>query len=153
MNSLLPGSSSWVNWKTTSIYYKIPRHPVTMKKVLPFLPATLYYGLIFFLSSRSHTLDVPVPNFDKLAHGAAFSLLGFLLALGFFKSLHASLKMKILCAWLLGAGLGILDEIHQIFVPGRASDPLDATADAIGVGLGILLYWLVVRKKISPGSR
>jgi VanZ family protein len=118
-----------------------------MKKVLPFLPAALYYGLIFFLSSRSHLPSISVPNFDKLAHGAAFSVVGFLLAYGFFKSLHASLKIKILFVWLLGTGLGILDEIHQIFVRGRSSDPLDATADAIGVGLGILLYWLVVGRK------
>lgn len=118
-----------------------------MKKVLPFLPAALYYGLIFFLSSRSHLPSISVPNFDKLAHAAAFSVMGFLLAYGFFKSLHASLKIKILFVWLLGTGLGILDEIHQIFVRGRSSDPLDATADAIGVGLGILLYWLVVSRK------
>jgi VanZ family protein len=124
-----------------------------MKKVLPFLPAALYYGLIFFLSSRSHLLHVPVANFDKLAHGLAFSVMGFLLAFGFFKSVHASLKTKILFVWLVGTGLGILDEIHQIFVRGRTSDPRDATADAVGVGLGIFLYWLVVRKKISRGSR
>jgi VanZ family protein len=124
-----------------------------MKKVLPFLPAALYYCLIFFVSSQAHPLHVAVANFDKLAHAAAFSVMGFLLALGIFKSFHGSLKIKILSVWLLGTGLGILDEIHQVFVPGRTSDPLDATADAIGVGLGILLYWLVVRKKISPRSR
>ena len=153
MNSLRPASPSRVNWKRCSIYYKIARHQAPMKKVLPFLPAALYYCLIFFVSSQSHPLRVPVANFDKLAHGAAFSVMGFLLAFGFFKGLHASLKIKILSVWLLGTGLGILDEIHQVFVRGRTSDPLDAIADGIGVGLGILLYWLVVREKISSRSR
>jgi VanZ family protein len=118
-----------------------------MKKALPFLPAALYYGLIYFLSSRHLNLDVPLPEADKLAHGAAYGLLGFLLAFGFFRLLRIPLKTKLGGVILTGAGLGILDEIHQIFVPGRSPDALDAAADAVGVVLGLLLFRLIFRKK------
>lgn len=118
-----------------------------MKKALPFLPAALYYGLIFVLSSRRLKLDVSLPNFDKLAHGAAYWLLGFLLAFGFFKLLRLSLKTKQGGVILTGVILGILDEIHQIFVPGRTPDPLDIAADAVGIVLGLILFRLIFRKK------
>lgn len=118
-----------------------------MKKALPFLPAALYYGLIFFVSSRPLKLDVSLPNFDKLAHGAAYGLLGFLLAFGFFKLLRFSLKTKLGGVILTGVILGILDEVHQIFVPGRTPDPLDASADAVGIVLGLILFRLIFQKK------
>jgi VanZ family protein len=123
-----------------------------MKKALPFLPAALYYGLIYFLSSRRLNLDVPLPNADKLAHGAAYGLLGFLLAFGFFKRLRLSIKTKLGLVILTGVGLGILDEIHQIFVPGRTPDPLDAAADALGVALGLFLFRLIFQKKPAEKS-
>jgi VanZ family protein len=123
-----------------------------MKKALPFLPAALYYGLIFFLSSRPLKLDVSLPNFDKLAHGAAYGLLGFLLAFGFFKLLRFSLKTKQGGVILTGVILGILDEIHQIFVPGRTPDPLDVAADAVGIVLGLILFRLIFQKKLPEKS-
>lgn len=123
-----------------------------MKKALPFLPAALYYGLIFFVSSRPLKLDVSLPNFDKLAHGAAYGLLGFLLAFGFFKLLRFSLKTKQGGVILTGVILGILDEIHQIFVPGRTPDPLDVAADAVGIVLGLILFRLIFQKKLPEKS-
>jgi VanZ family protein len=118
-----------------------------MKKALPFLPAAFYYGLIFLLSSRRLELDVSLPHFDKLAHGAAYGLLGFLLAFGFFGLPRLSLKIKWGGVILSGIGLGILDEVHQIFVPGRTPDLLDAAADALGIALGLLLFRLISAKK------
>jgi VanZ family protein len=47
----------------------------------------------------------------------------------------------------IGILLGILDEIHQYFVPSRYSDILDGLADAAGIGLGILVYCYFDQKK------
>jgi VanZ family protein len=43
---------------------------------------------------------------------------------------------------------GISDEIHQIFVPFRQADILDAVADAIGsiCGVTIFYYWMVRKR-------
>ncbi len=124
-----------------------------MRKALPFLPSVLFYGLIFFLSSRPLEVDVSWPYFDKLAHGAAYTILGFLLAFGFFRSLRATLKTCLAGVLVTGMSLGILDEVHQIFVPGRTADLRDAAADTIGVILGLILYRLIFKKqKPKSGS-
>lgn len=103
------------------------------------LPAALYMALIWALSSMSLT-DVSIDEFpfrDKGIHALEYGVLGFLVA-------HASLRtwphrgrLRIFgVALLMTAGWGILDEIHQAFVPGRSSDVLDVVADLIGALFG-----------------
>lgn len=41
------------------------------------------------------------------------------------------------------------DEIHQIFVPGRAAQVKDVFIDSAGASVGILMYWVISRKKID----
>jgi VanZ family protein len=36
---------------------------------------------------------------------------------------------------------GILDEVHQAFVPGREASVFDGVADAVGVVTVSLIYW------------
>jgi VanZ family protein len=118
-----------------------------MKKYLAFFPAALYYALVFYLSSKPLKAGLPIPSFDKWAHVFEFTLLGLLLSFGFFKTFKMSLRIKVLLTLAIGILLGILDEIHQYFVPGRHSDILDALADVVGIGLGILVYCYFDQKK------
>ncbi len=119
-----------------------------MKKYLHFLPAAGFYGLIFFLSSQSDLgVDMPVRWGDKVPHALEFAVMGFLLQLGFSRVLLTSTRLKIVLTFLAGTVLGILDEFHQKFVPGRVCDVRDAAADAVGVVLGIAAYWYFLRKK------
>jgi VanZ family protein len=118
-----------------------------MKKYLAFLPAALDYALVFYLSSKALRVGLPIPSSDKWAHVFEFALLGFLLSFGFFKTLKTSLRIKVLLTLAIGILLGILDEIHQYFVPSRYSDILDGLADAAGIGLGILVYCYFDQKK------
>lgn len=118
-----------------------------MKKFSYFIPAACYYALIFVLSSKPHPIEVEVPLFDKWIHLVEFGALGFFISFGFFKSLKTSLRIKMNSTLLSGILLGIADEIHQYFVPGRDSDILDAIADALGIFLGLLAYWYLSEKK------
>jgi VanZ family protein len=118
-----------------------------MKKLLPFLPAILFYLLIFTLSSRNLGIRIHIHHFDKVVHGIEFAIMAILLCFGFFNVLKASLPKKILVTFFLGLALGILDEFHQHFVPGRHMDALDALADALGVACGILIYLYVPKKR------
>jgi VanZ family protein len=122
----------------------------TGKKVLYFLPATLYCAAIFYFSSKTISIDVGISNFDKFLHGLEFGGLGFLLALGFFRTLQHSMKLRIGVSWGAGLVLGTLDEFHQTFVPGRQSDVLDLLADAVGSALGVLIFILIARKIKLP---
>jgi VanZ family protein len=124
-----------------------------MKKARYFVPAILFYLLIFILSSQDLDIDLPGHGLDKVAHFFEFALQGFLLSLGFFNALSLSPNVKSILAFLTGLSMGILDEFHQLFVPFRTSDLHDALADAAGVVFGILVFrYLLERKKRAPKS-
>jgi len=124
-----------------------------MKKLRYFIPAILFYLLIFFLSSQDLNIDLPAHGLDKVAHFFEFALQGFLLSVGFFNAFSLSPAVKSTLALLTGLSMGILDEFHQLFVPQRTSDIRDALADAAGIVAGILVYrYLAGRKKRAPES-
>lgn len=122
-----------------------------MKRWLSFLPAILFYLLIFVLSSSAIPISLHLGRLDKIAHFLEFGSLGFLLAIGFFNAFSFSPTMK--SALTLGSGLilAILDEWHQLYVPLRISDVLDIVADAAGLVFGIILFRsLVGWKRRTP---
>jgi VanZ family protein len=118
-----------------------------MRRVRYFVPALVFYLLIFILSSLDYDLDIPVRGLDKLAHFIEFSFLGFLLSLGYFKTFTFPAPVKSLLVFITGLPLGALDELHQLFVPGRTSALKDVLADAAGIIAGILVYYLYVAKR------
>lgn len=112
-----------------------------MKKILFFTPAFLYYAFIFYLSSRSYDIKIDILFFDKAIHLVEFAFLGFLLSFGYFMSLKSSLMMKAVLTICSGIILGSLDEFHQYFIPRRSVEFFDIIADAIGILVGLLLYY------------
>jgi VanZ family protein len=118
-----------------------------MKKSIHFLPLVVYYAVIFYLSSRSHfPVAEPFNGFDKIVHAAVFGGLGFLLARAFDKGFKSPWPRKFIFVFLLGAGLGLLDEFHQFFVPGRNADLWDAATDAVGIAAGIVFFRWIMRR-------
>ncbi len=117
-----------------------------MKKLRYFLPAALFYSLVFFLSSKDLGIRLNGGWTDKLAHLIEFAVLGALLAVGFFNALNASLRAKVGATWLSGLILGALDEYHQVFVPSRIADLADLLADAVGIAAGIIIYVYLSRR-------
>jgi VanZ family protein len=91
------------------------------------VPALLYMGLIFYLSSQ------PAPSIgvsDKILHMAGYGALALAVLFGLAGS------MRFWRAWALSLLISSLyggsDEIHQSFVPSRTADVFDALADAAG---------------------
>lgn len=96
---------------------------------------------------------------DKMGHAAEFGILGLLAA-------NALLSAPGLCnmvpgresVWqgaVLMAGLwGLIDEIHQFWIPGRNTDPTDLLADVVGAAVGawILLRWIRPREERNGAS-
>lgn len=101
-------------------------------------PPILYCLLIFFQSSYPSLEQTPdFPHMDKLLHGGAYALLGFL----FYRALRAGrLAGRIFVLFFLSSVLatlyGVSDEIHQHFVLSRNADILDVAADAVGSVIG-----------------
>ena len=110
------------------------------------MPLILYWLLILTLTSLPG-MDVPnIQINDKIEHILAYGGLGFLLNL----SLRIQNKFTIVKkypAWftvLIVSSYGALDELHQLFIPGRSCDILDWTADTVGVIIGVTIMTILI---------
>lgn len=107
-----------------------------------FAALLIWTGTLWLLSShpgRPH--ELPVPHLDKVAHFSYFFSGGILFA-GWKRSLHPEAPQwrGIITATIIAMALvGILDEWHQCFTPGRSgADPWDWLADLLGGAAGAL---------------
>ena len=103
----------------------------------------MIYWLILFVATTLPAQDLPKTGVgDKIEHFLAYLILAVLLNLTLmFQNKYSTLKNK---AWLytliFSLIYGGLDEIHQVFIPGRDCDILDWISDSSGVlvGLGVM---------------
>jgi VanZ family protein len=107
------------------------------------LPVLAWAAVIFALSAIPD-LGTGLGGWDlvlrKIAHAAEYALLGALLV-------RATTRPGP--AFALGVLYAVSDEIHQAFVPGRHGAPLDVAIDAVGVGIGILLWQSVQSRRLA----
>jgi VanZ family protein len=85
-----------------------------------------------------------VGGIDKIEHFLAYTVLAFLLGLAFnFQSVfQINLKQRFLVSFILSVTYAILDEVHQIPIPGRYFDWWDLFSDFIGILIGLAaLKW------------
>ena len=122
-----------------------------MRTIRFFVPAALYYGLIYFLSDQPQIrIPLAFPLQDKIFHFAIYAGFGVCLLFGLARIDRLGARRRLGTLVILGAIAAGLDEFHQAFVPGRTSDFADAAVDV----LGILAAWLIVRVLIRlPAGR
>ena len=128
--------------------------PETERKIRAWVPAIVYTALIFGVSSISG-VSPPVPCFklfDKVAHVVEFSGLALFLMVAFRGSLpDVRRAMTPFFVIAVGLAVGVLDELYQFSVPGRAVEFLDWVGDAVGVligtGVGALHGRFMARKR------
>ncbi len=108
-----------------------------MQKIILRLPALITMGISWYLSSGTlETVQLPSVS-DKLIHLVCFAGLGFFWTWWFKKEAWLQRPVRhILLVTLIVAAYGMVDEIHQYFVPGRHASILDWVADLIGGFLG-----------------
>lgn len=102
------------------------------------------YAILIYLLSSSSAPPIPKldwPGFDKVLHAAEYGGFGALL----FRALAMggeglSPRAALIAAVLVGPLYAATDEVHQLFVPARDSDPLDFAADCVGIVLGALAW-------------
>lgn len=99
-----------------------------------------------------------LPEFFGLssAHLAGYAWLGLLLifALSGTVAPRASTRRRWLWALAIGTAWGLLDEIHQAFVPTRTASAADVAADALGTALGAAGALIIARlaiRRAHPG--
>jgi VanZ family protein len=112
------------------------------------LPAILYVGGIFSLSSvRGPDLPGGFRQLDKLAHLLEYSLLGLLLGRAIrFTMSGRSRAAAAVATVMLGALVGLADELYQRRIPGRTSDVRDWIVDVAAVtGAVLFTQWVTTR--------
>lgn len=83
----------------------------------------------------------------KAAHYCEYTVLGAMLSVAFY-SCGFGLKKRFVSAFVAGTAYAASDEIHQMFVPGRAAMLKDVLLDSSGVITGalfVLLAALLIR--------
>lgn len=90
---------------------------------------------IFFKSEEM--IDTFEPIIRKLAHFSEYVLGGFLFY-SLFSTYTYTIKQKSIISLALGIWYASLDEIHQLFIPGRSGNVIDVGIDSLGVLFGIL---------------
>ena len=123
------------------------------KKYLIYLPLITYWLTIFVATSLPAEALPETGVGDKIEHLVAYFILGvFISLLLLFQNKYMILKKYfLLSAFVLCLLYGSIDEIHQLFIPGRQCDIIDLTADTIGISAGIILIWILSKKfKYKP---
>ncbi len=143
-------------------------------KIVTFLPVVIWMIVIFWFSSKDATASsvqsdvivaflrdlfqdnqrvwtrlvsegiINITNMvRKLAHFTEYAILGFLL-LWSFRHYRKGFPHYLAVSTVIGVLYAISDELHQIFVPGRACRFTDVCIDSAGVLFGFAVFALVV---------
>lgn len=135
----------------------MPEHSPTRAAVVrAWLPAAGYMALIWVASSIETTLSVEdVPFQDKGVHFIEFGILSLLICHALVGTYpRVSGPRRALLA-VLGTFLwGMLDEVHQAYVPGRNADIMDVWADGLGalMGTAVFFAYRAVRRALAPAA-
>ena len=135
-----------------------------MKKIKYFIPSIFLMILIFMFSHQTGSessglssqivlwiqtyLHIPISEFivRKAAHMSEYALLTLTLIYGFYKN-HYPIQ-KIMIYSLIGTFLyACSDEMHQLFIGGRAGQFADVLIDTCGGCLTIIFYYVLTKLK------
>ena len=118
------------------------------KVYLVYVPLIIYWIMLFTATSLPAANLPSVAISDKIKHFGAFFGLSVLLSLTLlYQNKNSLFKNYFLAAALVISSIyGLLDEIHQNFVPGRNSEFLDWVADSLGAAVGVFVVFYLLKK-------
>ena len=127
--------------------------PKRTSRTLAWVLVIIWAALIFILSSIPGSA---YPSHPEPLNVVAHSVLYFVLAVLLTRALSFS-KMPFwkvaLLAIVIVSLYGASDELHQLFVAGRSSDPFDWAVDTIAAAVGAIVTILFLSARIVSRSR
>lgn len=116
--------------------------------ILIYLPLGLYWLCLFIATTLPGTQVPDVGISDKFSHFFAYMILAILLSLTLmFQQKFTFLSERpFVFTFLVIVTYSIIDEVHQMLIPGRFFELADIAADITGGIIGILLVKLIVRR-------
>ena len=124
----------------------MPRRSHSRVRALRWTAVAVWAGVIFTLSSVSGS-DISIGiDISAFAHFGQYAILGGLLVWALERS------DRVLGAAAMASAYGVTDELHQLLVPGRMSDPVDWAVDTAGAiaGAALAAWWLRRRAEREP---
>lgn len=115
--------------------------------MLVYLPLIFYWIILFTLTTLPAQSVPSVGVSDKIEHLLAYLVLSILLYLTLlFQKKSVLLKnYAMLFTSLIVFAYGVLDEVHQLMIPGRSCELLDFLADILGGIIGIIIIKILLR--------
>lgn len=89
-------------------------------------------------------VDIVEPYIRKIAHLSEYAA-GGMLFLALFFTYPITDHRRMLASVLMGIEYASFDEIHQLFIAGRAGKITDVLIDTIGVCLGVCILMLIYK--------
>jgi VanZ family protein len=122
--------------------------------VVWYLPAILWALVILILTSLPKLTPPPLgfKAQDKLYHFLVYAVFGFLWLRACVQNQPDFPRGVMWRCVLYSSFFAILDELHQLFIPGRQADVLDATANISGILFGVFMYNILLNMKIRRES-
>ncbi len=94
-------------------------------------------------------IDYPI---RKSAHMAEYGLLASLVFFAVLPDFKVQNRKYYLLTFLISVLYAISDECHQLMIPGRSGRATDVLIDSIGMLIGILICYLIVKRVSSSRS-
>lgn len=120
---------------------------------LVYIPLSIYW-FILLLATSLPVQSLPIIRIsDKVNHLLAYFGLAVLLNLALLYQRKSKLLFEKASMFtiIICLSYAILDELHQMLIPGRFADTLDWVADSVGTVLGVLiLNFIIYRVKYQP---
>lgn len=112
------------------------------------IPLIIYWMILFILTSLPSSSAITMGISDKLQHFGAYGLLSGILYLNLFfqKRFKVLKKYPATFTIIIASFYGMLDELHQLFVPGRSAELLDWLADFSGAVTAVLITRYLLKK-------
>jgi len=127
------------------------------RKFIPSLAVLMVYmGIVFYLSSLPGDLLHPEREFgfdidQSIKHFVEFSILGILMANIFWQLTKETTFRRGIVTFsssaVFSALYGILDEVHQYFVPTRYCTILDVLTNIAGSLTGVFIFSLCAQRR------
>lgn len=143
---------------SNSLSVRLYRKIKNRTKLYIHIPLIAYWLFLFSLTTiPADAVPVLFEIQDKVEHFLAYMVLAILLnfTLHFQKRIQSAAAQSFLFTMIFIFLYAAVDEVHQIFIPGRYCDPLDWIADSLGGIIGIILvrfFILSAEKNIQLSS-
>lgn len=115
---------------------------------LVYIPLGVYWISLFTATSIPITQLPSLGLSDKINHFLAFFILAVLLflTLKYQRKNYYLFNKASLIAFIICLAYGAIDEIHQMWIPGRYAEMLDWLADGFGALAGVLVISYLMNK-------